>query len=205
MNISTYEARIAALEAQLGPGPVPETGLVSMVITPDILLTDGTTINEKLNTFLPKESGVENLTFETTADQIPVITTFNVEIVPGSEWYAVNGFDEQHDPTFGEKGAKMKTTLDILTAAQGARRAAATMDADIKHRALLAMAFALEQASGEILEANAKDVAAARGTVSDVMIDRLANYFEPGSEAGFLPSFIYSVENFITSQSSYAA
>ena len=68
----------------------------------------------------------------------------------------------------------MKTTLDILTAAQGARRAAATMDADIKHRALLAMAFALEQASGEILAANAKDVAAARGTVSDVMIDRLS-------------------------------
>ena len=67
----------------------------------------------------------------------------------------------------------MKTTLDILTAAQGARRAAATMDADIKHRALLAMAFALEQASGEILAANEKDVAQARGTVSDVMIDRL--------------------------------
>ena len=67
----------------------------------------------------------------------------------------------------------MKTTLDILTAAQGAKRAASEMDGEQKRRALLAMAFALEQASGEILEANARDVSAARGTVSDVMIDRL--------------------------------
>ena len=113
MNISTYEARIAALEAQLGPGPGPvqETGLVSMKITPDILLTDGTTLNEKLNTLLPKVSGTQNVSYETTADQIPVTDTFNVELVPGSEWYALNGFDESHEPTFGEKGANTSVSF----------------------------------------------------------------------------------------------
>ena len=45
MNISTYEARIAALEAQLGPEPVPETGLVSIVFDPDIHLKTNKTIN----------------------------------------------------------------------------------------------------------------------------------------------------------------
>ena len=42
-----------------------------------------------------------------------------------------------------------------------------------KNAALLAMAEALEQHGGDILTANALDVAAARGTISDVMIDRL--------------------------------
>lgn len=106
MNISTYEARIAALEAQLGPGPGPETGLVSMVVTPDILLSDGTTINKKLGELLPMISGNKNVHYETTADQIPVTTTFNVEITPGSEWYGLKGFSEQDKPIFGEKGEK---------------------------------------------------------------------------------------------------
>lgn len=112
MNISTYEARIAALEAQLGPGPgpepgpVPETGLVSVVVTPDILLSDGTTINEKLGEMLPMASGTKKETFATTADQIPVTTTFNVDIVPGSEWYGSSGVDGEGQPIFGEKGER---------------------------------------------------------------------------------------------------
>lgn len=43
-----------------------------------------------------------------------------------------------------------------------------------KNRALLAMADALIEEKENILAANAKDVEAARGTVSDVMIDRLS-------------------------------
>lgn len=121
MNISTYEARIAALEAQLGPGPgpAPETGLVSMVVTPDILLSDGTTINEKLGELLPMASGTKSVTYNTTADQIPVTTTFNVEITPGSEWYGLKGFSEQGQPIMGEKGEK--TSLSFTTHNEGSR------------------------------------------------------------------------------------
>lgn len=121
MNISTYEARIAALEAQLGPGPgpVPETGLASMVVTPNILLSDGTTINEKLGELLPMISGNKNVQYETTAEQIPVTTTFNVEITPGSEWYALKGFGEQGRPIFGEKGEK--NSLSFTPDSEGSR------------------------------------------------------------------------------------
>ena len=109
MNISTYESRIKALEDQLNPpvpGPVAETGLISMTFTPDILLTDGTTINKKLGELLPMESGLQTVSFITTTDQIPVTNTFTVNIVPGSEWYAKNGEDEEENPTFGEKGER---------------------------------------------------------------------------------------------------
>ncbi len=45
---------------------------------------------------------------------------------------------------------------------------------DIKNTALVAMAMALEKRAPSILTANATDMEAARGTVSDVMLDRLA-------------------------------
>ena len=66
------------------------------------------------------------------------------------------------------------TTLEILQAAQTARMPLALADADTKNAALEAMAVALIAAKDTILEANAKDLDAARGRVSDVMLDRLA-------------------------------
>ena len=66
------------------------------------------------------------------------------------------------------------TTQEILQAAQGARMPLALADADTKNAALEAMAVALIAARDTILEANARDLEAARGRVSDVMLDRLA-------------------------------
>ena len=65
------------------------------------------------------------------------------------------------------------TTQEILTRAQAAA-AAPWLESAQKNEALLRMADALEQNQEEILSANRQDVEAARGTVSDVMLDRLA-------------------------------
>ena len=66
------------------------------------------------------------------------------------------------------------TTQEILQAAQGAKMPLALADADTKNAALESMAVALIAASDKILEANQRDLDAARGRVSDVMLDRLA-------------------------------
>ncbi len=68
----------------------------------------------------------------------------------------------------------MKTTHEILLEAQGAKRALALAGTEQKNRALAAMADALTAAAPEILAANAGDLAAAKGHISDVMLDRLA-------------------------------
>ena len=66
------------------------------------------------------------------------------------------------------------TTQEILHAAQSARTPLALADADTKNAALEAMAVALVAAMDDILTANQNDLKAARGRVSDVMLDRLA-------------------------------
>ena len=66
------------------------------------------------------------------------------------------------------------TTTELLTRAKGARGAMAQADTNTKNRALMAMADELLAGQDEILAANALDLQAARGTVSDVMLDRLA-------------------------------
>ena len=66
------------------------------------------------------------------------------------------------------------TTHEILLAAQAARQPLALASTDAKNAALEAMAVALVAAAPEILAANRQDIDAARGKVSDVMLDRLA-------------------------------
>lgn len=66
------------------------------------------------------------------------------------------------------------TTQEILRAAKAARVDAARLTTTQKNAALEAMAQSLLDATDAILAANAADVEAARGTLSDVMIDRLA-------------------------------
>ena len=68
----------------------------------------------------------------------------------------------------------MKTTQEILSAAKSAVPRLLTLSDQEKNSALLAMADALEAATGEILAANALDMEAARGHISEVMLDRLA-------------------------------
>ena len=66
------------------------------------------------------------------------------------------------------------TTREILQAAKAARPALQGADTQQKNTALLAMADALEAQTAEILAANAQDMDAARGTISEVILDRLA-------------------------------
>ena len=66
------------------------------------------------------------------------------------------------------------TTLEILKAAKASAPALAVADADTKNKALLAMADALQAHTQEILSANALDMEAAKGRLSQSMLDRLA-------------------------------
>ncbi|MBQ1203822.1 MAG: glutamate-5-semialdehyde dehydrogenase [Clostridia bacterium] len=66
------------------------------------------------------------------------------------------------------------TTQEILQTAKAASVALSTLTTDQKNNALLAMADALEAAAPAVLAANGLDVEAARGSISSVMVDRLA-------------------------------
>lgn len=66
------------------------------------------------------------------------------------------------------------TTQELLAQAKAATGALAALSTERKNAALLAMADALERETPAILAANRADLEAARGTVSDVMLDRLA-------------------------------
>lgn len=65
------------------------------------------------------------------------------------------------------------TTKQILIAAKAVACVAAALHTNEKNRALEAMADAIESATDMILQANCQDVEAAKGSVSDVMLDRL--------------------------------
>ena len=65
------------------------------------------------------------------------------------------------------------TTRDILVRANKVKAAASMLGAAEKNEALLAMADRLVADADAILAANALDVEAAEGSISEVMIDRL--------------------------------
>ena len=65
------------------------------------------------------------------------------------------------------------TTIDILKQARAAWPALQTADTGVKNAALNAMADALLENADAILSANALDMEAARGHISEVMLDRL--------------------------------
>ena len=65
------------------------------------------------------------------------------------------------------------TTMDILRNAKSAAPFLAAADTQTKNNALLAMADALVDATAEILKANEQDMEAAKGHISEVMLDRL--------------------------------
>ena len=62
---------------------------------------------------------------------------------------------------------------DMLNAAKAAKTEIGNLSTEQKNAALEAMAWALLDSSDEILAANAGDLEKARGTVADVMLDRL--------------------------------
>ena len=65
------------------------------------------------------------------------------------------------------------TTLDILKKAKAAKSVLAKLTSEQKNEALYAMADALVENTDEILAENNADIEAAKGIISDVMIDRL--------------------------------
>jgi glutamate-5-semialdehyde dehydrogenase len=65
------------------------------------------------------------------------------------------------------------TTIDILKTTRAARHSLSALDESGKNHLLLSMADHLLSAEGAILSANDADMAAARGHISDVMLDRL--------------------------------
>lgn len=65
------------------------------------------------------------------------------------------------------------TTLEILKQAKKAKSILAKLTSEEKNQALYAMADALEENTEAILKENVADIEAARGVISDVMIDRL--------------------------------
>ena len=65
------------------------------------------------------------------------------------------------------------TTLELCKKTRAARASLASADRVAKDALLLSMADSLLAAAPEILEANAQDMAAARGHITDVMLDRL--------------------------------
>jgi glutamate-5-semialdehyde dehydrogenase len=68
-----------------------------------------------------------------------------------------------------------QSVTDLCRAAKAAARSLAALDSATKDRALLAVADALEARTPEILEANARDLEAARESgLSDALMDRLA-------------------------------
>lgn len=66
------------------------------------------------------------------------------------------------------------TTFELLQQAVAAKSVLSCADTKTKNAALLAMAAQLTEETDHILSANALDLADARGTISEVMLDRLA-------------------------------
>ena len=76
-------------------------------------------------------------------------------------------------PVLWEVASNM-TTIDILAAAKKAAPSLSAVDSELKNKALLAMADALEAETQHILAENAKDMDAAKDHLSQSMLDRLA-------------------------------
>ena len=64
-------------------------------------------------------------------------------------------------------------TIEQIRLAKQAKKSINTATSDEKNKALKAMADALVEATAEILAANQLDMEAARGRISEVMLDRL--------------------------------
>ena len=64
-------------------------------------------------------------------------------------------------------------TIEQIRLAKQVKKSINTATSDEKNKALRAMADSLVEATAEILAANQLDMEAARGRISDVMLDRL--------------------------------
>ena len=111
MNISTYEARIKALEDQLNPpGPSGEGGILSVTVTPDITLFDGTTLSDWLSDTLPIAEGVVNQLLN-SRDALINDQLYEVSATPIGNWCISDGTN------FGLPGLNITTTETVTNGA----------------------------------------------------------------------------------------
>lgn len=111
MNISTYEARIAALEAQQGPGPSDEGGILSVTVTPDINLSLGGTLNSWLSDNLPLADGKISQLLS-SQDALINDQMYEVSATPGGNWRMnVSGSG------FGQPGVSMTGSATVTNSA----------------------------------------------------------------------------------------
>ena len=91
MNISTYEARIKALEDQLNPPGPAVSGLLSVVVNPEITLADTTSLNAKISEMMPIEPSNDPMFIRETllAGALVAGNVYNVSVTPSPDWYAV--------------------------------------------------------------------------------------------------------------------
>ena len=116
MNISTYEARIAALEAQLGPDPGPSGGVAieSITLSPDInginAILAATQFNYEDGEPLddgPAWSRGFNITRNTT-ETLP--STIEVTVTPRDDLYVMYQDQKNGTIAYGEKGEPVTFT-----------------------------------------------------------------------------------------------
>lgn len=122
MNISTYEARIKALEDQLNPpAPGGSTGLLSVTVSPDITLDDGTSLNAKLAAMMPLrwEDGTVDPEYPTdhTMDiefntESQMGSSHTVTVKPSVNRYAMS-YDKDQHPVFGQLGQEITFDADL--------------------------------------------------------------------------------------------
>ena len=77
------------------------------------------------------------------------------------------------EPVLLERSDLMLTTQQILINAKSAKNAVCALSDEVRSKAVCAMADALLEDAETIFSENAKDLEAARGKISDVMLDRL--------------------------------
>lgn len=94
--------------------------------------------------------------------------------VPGAAAFETGGYGVQMGCAPSAETAQAADTVHLLQAARAAKPAAAALSSALKNTLLHAMADSLAAHTDAILAANAADLAAARGTMPDSMLDRLA-------------------------------
>ncbi|HIT93695.1 MAG TPA: glutamate-5-semialdehyde dehydrogenase [Candidatus Faecivivens stercoripullorum] len=113
------------------------------------------------------------MTCWTDSRSAPVFTHPKINIIRKNPRITADFINQHTLEITTHKGETAMTTQQILQAAKSAAPSLLTLTTDQKNAALLSMADALERNVSSILSENEKDMKAAEGSISTVMLDRL--------------------------------